>query len=312
MNENSKAAQRQIRLGHVLGEDHAFHLASLRLGQLLTEKTNNEWQLSVIPEGRLGSENDLVRMLVDNKIEMANISTVNAAEIFPKLNVFSLPYGFDSPESAFSFLDSPKGKQMIAEFSEDTKIRWLSFVTYGVRDFATTKKPILKVEDLSGLSFRIPPNPIFRATYEAFGAVPKELILHEVLPALNEGSLDGTDIAPNPLWGMGYHKVIKHMSFTGLFVGIAGFLVSGSFWDSLNDEDRKKLEACAQDAAVYCMDVETKQTAEAMENLKAAGLNFYNPDPGPFKSKVKSVWKKGIELIGKDIINEIESIPLKS
>ena len=306
--DNSRVLQQGIRLGHVLGEDHTFHLASLRLAQKLSEKTEDEWKLNIISGGRLGSESDLLRMVSENQIEMALISTVNTSEKFPKLNVFSLPYAFDTPDAAIQFLKAPMGKRLIEEFSESTGIHCLSFLTYGVRDFATTKRPILGVEDLVGLSFRIPPNPIFQDTYEAFDALPRKLDLHEVLPALRNGILDGTDIAPSPLWGLGYHEVIRHMSLTGLFVGIAGFLVSGSFWESLGEGDRAELIDSAHEAAAYALDVEAKQNNEAMENLKAAGLNFYYPDPTPFKSKVLPVWERAREWLEKDIIDELQTI----
>lgn len=293
------AAQLTVRLGHVLGVDHTFHLASLRLGERVAAGTGGAVSVEIHPEGRLGSEEELYRLVREGRLDLALISTVNAREDFPRLDVLTLPYAFRSGEDTLAFLEADAGRELREAFRLATETSWLSFMTYGVRDIATTHRVVSTPDDLIGLRVRVPPNnPVFAATYEAFGAIPRPLVLHEVLPALEAGHLDATDIAPNALWRLGYHRVIRHMTLTGLFVGVAGFLASGRWWQTLPESVRSVIQSGAQDAAAYARIVEGAQTEEAMVVLEREGVVFHRPDPAPFRRRVERVWERVADTVG--------------
>jgi TRAP-type C4-dicarboxylate transport system substrate-binding protein len=281
-------------------------LASTRLERHINENLGKELELKIIPKGALGSEDDLLKMLDENKVEMALISFVIAAEKYPKMNLFSLPYAFPNLESAFHFLESPSGQGLVEDYNRETGLHWLSFLSYGVREFATTKNPILEPADLEGVSFRVPTNPIIRQTYEAFKAIPRELVLPDVLPALRAGRIEGTDIAVYPLWELGYHEVIRHISITGLFAGVTGFLVSNEFWNFLGQENQKELIALAEEAAQFGRVKDSELNAQAVHQLESAGLHIHYPDKSAFRDKVKPVWEAAKEWIRKDWLDELD------
>ena len=70
------AAQMEIKLGHVLGESHSWHVAAAGFAREVAEKTGGRVKINVYPSSQLGSEKDMIEGLTlsMNKIRQAAIT----------------------------------------------------------------------------------------------------------------------------------------------------------------------------------------------------------------------------------------------
>jgi TRAP-type transport system periplasmic protein len=57
------SAQVEIKLGHVLGESHSWHVAGAGFAREVAEKTAGRVRINVFPSSQLGSEKDMIEGL---------------------------------------------------------------------------------------------------------------------------------------------------------------------------------------------------------------------------------------------------------
>jgi hypothetical protein len=94
------AAQMEIKLGHVLGESHSWHIAASGFAREVAEKTDGRLKINVYPSGQLGSEKDMVEGLQIGSQQAGLIGSGSFQPIEPKLGIVELPYAWPTREHA--------------------------------------------------------------------------------------------------------------------------------------------------------------------------------------------------------------------
>lgn len=141
--------------------------------------------------------------------------------------------------------------QKYPQFTQEHQgVKVLSYFTHGPGIVFNTKKPIVRVDDLSGLKFRIGGGMV--------NEISKTLGMNVTLkPAtdsyelLSSGVMDGTLFPAESTESFKIDKVIRHATFFpgGLYNTSFVFLMNQAKYDKLSPEDKKAVDAISGEVA---------------------------------------------------------------
>ena len=84
----------------------------------------------------------------------------------------------------------------------------------GFRHVSNNKRPILKPDDIKGLKLRTLPSAVHVAYFRALGAIPTPMDWAEVMPALQQGVIDGQENPPSVVYPYRVFEFQKFYSLT--------------------------------------------------------------------------------------------------
>ena len=90
----------------------------------------------------------------------------------------------------------------------------LEYFNDGSRVMVTRTKPIKTMADLQGLNDLGPPSKVFLETFKAFGAAATPMAYGDLLPALQQGVVDGCDFGLALIEPARAYEIAKHVSTT--------------------------------------------------------------------------------------------------
>jgi tripartite ATP-independent transporter DctP family solute receptor len=167
----------------------------------------------------------------------------------------------------------------------------------GFRQTTSSTKPINGPEDFKGFKIRVPVSPLWTSMFKAFDASPASINFAEVYSALQTKIVEGQE---NPLALIStakLYEVQKYCSMTNHMWDGFWFLMNRQAWQALPKDIQAIVAKHVNDAAVKERADTEKLNASVKDNLAAKGLVFNQPDPGPFREKLRAAgfydeWKK--------------------
>ena len=117
-----------------------------------------------------------------------------ASTVFPELGVFLVPYLVRDYAHAYKMFNGEIGKSLDEQFQRKYRLKILLFFDYGFRHFWNNKRPIAKPDDLKGLKLRVQQGKVFADTVNGLGANAVPMSWSEVVPAAQQGVIDGADL----------------------------------------------------------------------------------------------------------------------
>jgi TRAP-type C4-dicarboxylate transport system substrate-binding protein len=111
--------------------------------------------------------------------------------IDPRFGVFSAPMVFKSEENAAATIHDPTLEKAMLELVTPKRMVGIATLGLGASDYGA-KKAILALADFTGKKLRINGTELERKKMAALGATGIGMPLSEVVPALDQGTIDGT------------------------------------------------------------------------------------------------------------------------
>jgi TRAP-type transport system periplasmic protein len=129
-------------------------------------------------------------------VQLGNIQAYSGPVDFfvgidPRYGVFSAPLLFKSEVNAAATIHDPAIEQAMLALVAPKRMVGIATLGLGASDYGA-KKAILRVEDFSGKKLRINGTELERQKMAKLGATGVGMPLSEVMPALDQGTIDGT------------------------------------------------------------------------------------------------------------------------
>ena len=219
-------------------------------------------KVELYPASQLGQIPRTIEGVMTGTIEFAINATGFYETVEPRFSVFATPGLFDSIEHANLMLKDPAMQARLATFGAPKGVEALVLMPSAAYSLLS-HKPVMTLADLKGQKIRVPGSPIQIEGLKRLGAAPLSMPLGEVLPALQNRTIDAVWAAVQLFNAFKYHDVAK--SLTNLPAGWAVVvgLVNRNFMKSLGPE----LEAMVRDEAQKAA---TAALAWTNEDLKRA------------------------------------------
>jgi len=303
---SAPADQVVIKAGHVVSTSDNYHLALVKMGELIGERTDGRYKIEVYPNAQIGSERDLIEGVQLGSVGMCVVATAPVANFAPKLNVVELPFLIKDFEHADRMFMGEIGRELADTVTASAGIKCLGLWENGFRSVVNSKRPINSVEDVKGLKIRTMENSAHQALWSALGADPVPMAWGDAYTAVQQGALDGLENAITLLYSLKTAEITKYLAVTEHLYSPAVVLLGDSIWSNMSDEDKKIFEDTFAEVSVYEREVSRKAAATAEQGLKDQGLEVTHPDKEAFRQATEKV-KEELSRDYADIVARIEA-----
>jgi TRAP-type transport system periplasmic protein len=185
-----RAAEYVMKFGIPTVNDAQHHYL-LAYKDALEKASNGRIEVQVYPASQLGA--------IPVEIQGVQLGSIQAfmspvdffTGIDPRFSVFAAPMLFKDEAQAAKAIHDPALEPKILALAESKGLVGMSMLSVGASHYAA-KKPILRLADFKGKKLRINGSELERAKMSALGATGIAMALSEVMPALDQGVIDGT------------------------------------------------------------------------------------------------------------------------
>ncbi|HKC44876.1 MAG TPA: TRAP transporter substrate-binding protein [Burkholderiales bacterium] len=300
---------RTIKFATQNPKGHPIVLGMEKFAEIVSAKSGGKMKVNIFPGGTLGGDAPNISALQGGTLEMVVMNSGILASQVKEFAVFDFPFMFANVQEADAVVDGPFGKMMLAKL-DAKNIHGLAYWELGFRNITNSKRPLNKVEDISGLKLRVIPNAINIDWVSALGANPTPMAFPEVYSALDQKAIDGQENPVTVINANKFFEVQKYLAITNHQYNPQTVIVSKKLWDSLSNDEKKILSDAASEAAAYQRKVSREQAGEALANLKKNGMQvseFSPAEVAKFREKVKPIVDKHAAQVGPDVVNALQT-----
>lgn len=262
-----------LKLGHNMAEDHAVHIAMTGFADAVKEQSGGTINITVIPNGTLGTETDMISQIQNDALDMAKVSASTLGNFNKTYDAYSVPYVFNDKDHYYKVMDS-EITETIFDSTEADGFVGLTWLDSGSRSFYTVNTPIRTPADLKGLKIRTMDSQMAIDMMAALGGSATVLAYGDIYTGLQQGVINGAENNVTALRDHGevakYYSFDEHTSIPDIVV------ISAKVWNQMSDNQRALVKSCAK---------------AATEEYKTLWANFEN------EVLDKAVNEFGVELI---------------
>ncbi len=216
-----------------------------------------------------------------------------ASTVFPEMGVFLTPYLVRDYKHAYAMFNGDIGRQLDDTFQKKYKVKVLFFFDYGFRHFWNNRHPINTPADLKGLKMRVQQGRVFADTVNGLGASAVPMPFGEVIPAAQQGVIDGADLPIVNINALKIYEVSKYVSMTFHNYGPTVLVANLDIWKSLSPEQQKLILDVGMEAQKKIREAteSVDNYAKAKEILEAKGMKVNQADVQAFRKVAEEkIW----------------------
>ncbi|MGR0278869.1 TRAP transporter substrate-binding protein [Marinomonas dokdonensis] len=306
---SSHAESIVMNVGWETPEDSEYGILAKKFKDLTEEYSNGEIEVKLRCCGQTGTEDTAFNSLRLGILDAYFITNNNVSPHWPLMDVFSLPYIFQSPEHASKVFYGEVGAEIKEKLYADTKVTILTYGGLSYRDMYNSSTPIHKISDMEGLKMRVPKNEVMIETFKAFGAEPIPLAWSETPTALQTRTIDGGDNGTAVIKDYKLYQFAKNLTILDYFISVTPLLASDRFMKKLNEEQKSIVFKAAEEAGIYQAEIKSKNTNVIRSWLvENGGMNITYPDKKDFILAAEKVQDKIMSEKNKDFKDLVNKI----
>jgi TRAP-type C4-dicarboxylate transport system substrate-binding protein len=156
----------------------------------------------------------------------------------PRYGIFSAPMLFRDEAHMRATIHDPALEPVILEMAKAKRMIGVATLGIGTANYAA-KKPLLRLSDFEGKKLRINGTALERAKMSALGATGIAMPLSEVMPALSQGTIDGTISGTSVFVLFKMNQLVNTMTVTNDTMLVALAVVSQVWLEKLPPDLQK-------------------------------------------------------------------------
>ena len=291
-----------IKFSHVVAENTPKGMAASKFAQLVEEKTNEQIKVEVYPNSMLYSDDDELRALVNNDIQMIAPAISNVTHIVPEWQVLDLPYLFTDYNDIHTIFTGNIAKKLLTYLDRE-EIKGLALWSNGFKQMTSSTHAIKNIEDFKGLTVRTMSSKLLQQQFSLLGATTKEISFAQVYSFLEQEKVEAQENTLSNIYSKGFYKVQNHLTISNHgFLGYA-VMMNEEFWNSLPIDLQKKVEEAVQEATLWNLQQSEQMNKESLEKIKkSSNIQIYNLNQ---QEKIK--WASTLHPLYQTYQTDIES-----
>ena len=280
----------KIRFAHSLSTNEPFHEAAEFFAKNVGERTGGRVEIQVFPGEQLGSLKDTMEMIRQGSNVMVSTDSGYLADFVPDFGILNGPYLIRSQAEFRKLLASDWYAELVDK-ARGAGFQVLAFNWYFGARHVIADRPVRTLEDMKGLSIRVPPVPMFIETFKALGARGVTLNFSEVYTGLQQRVVNAAEAPLPTLYGVKLHEVAKVVSMTSHFVAYLGVSMSRTVFDRLPPDIRQILLEEAAKAGDHMAGLTEKRQLSVVGEMESRGVTFVRDvDVASFQNATRSVY----------------------
>jgi tripartite ATP-independent transporter DctP family solute receptor len=269
----AQAAAKKLVYAHIVPAPESAAVWLAWMAEEVTKRSKGALDMQFHGGTLLSKELEIMNAVKSGNIAMGGPAGA-AATVFPEMGVFLVPYLVKSYDQAYRMFNGKIGDQLDAQFQDKYKVKVLFFYDYGFRQFWNNKRPIVEPKDLRGLRLRVQQAKVFGDTINGLGGNAVPLPWGEVIPAAQQGVIDGADLPIVNILALKAYEVSKYCSMTFHNYGPTASVINLDVWSGLAKDEQKLLLDVGREAQERIrQDTESVDSlAKAKELLEPKGM----------------------------------------
>jgi TRAP-type transport system periplasmic protein len=311
---NTEIKERTFRFAFQNALEHPQGQGAKKFADLLAQKTGGKHAVKLFPGGQLGGDLQTVSALQGGTLDITVLNAGLLSGQVTEFALFDLPFLFNSGQEADAVVDGPFGK-MLSDLVASKGLVGLGYWELGFRNLTNSRRPITRLEDIEGLKIRVVQSPIYIDLFNTLGANAVPMPFPELYTALDQKIVDGQENPVAVILTSKFAEVQKHLTFTRHTYNPQIVIFSKRSWDKLDLDERTLIEEAAAEAKVFQRQLSRQTEGNAIESLKAAGMQLVELSPqevARLRAKVRPVAerfaKDANEAIARELFAELEKL----
>ena len=278
-------AQTHVTFQHPIGINSHYGAGTTAFKETFERLTNNRFR--VIYQ-RNDNERETIEAVQIGTIECTITSTGPVGNFVPETRNLDVPFLFRDTAHARGLLDSPIGQEMLQRFPA-RGIFAVAWLENGFRHMTNSRREVNTPADVRGLKVRTMENPVHMRAFQTLGALPTPMAFSELVPALQQGTVDGQENPIPVILNNNLNQVQRHLTLTGHVYSPAMLLCNPAFVNRMNAEDRAALAQAGRDAAVANRARVTSDEQTGVDELRRRGMTVVTKvDSAAFQAALAS------------------------
>jgi TRAP-type C4-dicarboxylate transport system substrate-binding protein len=241
----------------------------------LKARVGDKIKVEFYPASQLGQIPATVEGVAMGTIEAVAPASGFLIGLEPRMQVFDAPGLFNDMAHAQRVFADPAVRARLATFASSKGMQMVAAWPHGPLNLVS-HKPVRKIADFQGQKIRVPGGaPLQVKPFEKLGAQPVSMPLGEVLPAMQNRTIDGLIASAAVFTAFKYYDVAKGMTSLPRSYLVVATMVNSDWLKSLGPELEKavreeafnaqrKVEKFAIDDAARTADVWKKNGGEVI------------------------------------------------
>ncbi|WP_135468177.1 TRAP transporter substrate-binding protein [Crenalkalicoccus roseus] len=261
-------AQTQITIQHALPLDSHYGAGATAFKEAFERATGNRYRVVI---QRNDNEREMIESVQIGTLDCTITSTGPVGNFVPEVRNVDVPFLFRDYDHARGVLDSEIGQQLLQRFSA----RGLAGVVWmenGFRHLTNSRREVNRPEDVRGLKVRTMENQVHMRAFQTLGALPTPMAFSELVPALQQGTVDGQENPIPVIVANNLNQVQRYLTLTGHVYSPAVMICNPATLQRLNQADRTAFMEAARAAQKANRDRVSADDARGVEELRRRGM----------------------------------------
>jgi TRAP-type transport system periplasmic protein len=304
------AQQKKFSFGYDQPRSTGYGLAAEIFNNKLMELSGGKYGIDHFPGAQLGQEPVMLQKLRSGDIDFIITSSANASTVAPQSGVMSLHYLFRAEAHLKKAIADPGVvaaiKTMISESVQGARV--LAVETLGLRNIYS-KREFTKVDDLKGVKIRVQATKTEDTHFPAYGAQTVHMPFGEVYTSLQTGVVQAAENGVNVYLSNKHYEVAPVMSMTEHEANNGFVWVSDKTWNSFSDEEKKWVQAAADEVARTQPEKALQLEKDSAARLEKLGVKIVrNVDKSGFMAAAKPIQDQLAKELGPHAVKIMELI----
>jgi tripartite ATP-independent transporter DctP family solute receptor len=261
-------AQTQITLQHPLPLNSHYGAGASAFKESLERATNNRFRVNI---QRNDNEREAIESVQIGTIECVITSTGPVGNFVPETRNLDVPFLFRDTAHARGVLDGPIGQEMLARFTPRGLVG-VVWMENGFRHLTNSRREVNTPADIRGLKVRTMENQVHMRAFTTLGALPTPMAFSELVPALQQGTVDGQENPIPVIVANNLNQVQRHLTLTGHVYSPAIMICNPAMLGRLNAADRTAFNEAARLGATANRARVTSDENTGVEELRRRGM----------------------------------------
>lgn len=261
-------AQPQITIHHALPPNSHTGAGPIAFKEAFERLTNNRFRVVI---QRNDNEREMVESVQIGTIDCTFTSTGPVGNFVPEVRIFDVPFLFRDTAHARGVLDSEIGQQVLARFAA-RGLHGVIWTENGFRHLTNSRRDVNTPADMRGLKVRTMENQVHMRAFSQLGALPTPMAFSELVPALQQGTVDGQENPISVIVANNLNQVQRFMTLTNHVYSPAVMICNPGVVSRLPAADRPHFTTAARAAQEANRARVTADEASGVDELRRRGM----------------------------------------
>lgn len=264
------------------GKGAAGQLFGELVAAKVDEITGGKLTIDYHPNGDLGNDEDILRQMQSNDIQLVVCQTAPIVSFVPEMAVFDMPMAFskydgDTIDSVLNGDDS-EFRAALAEAYDNAGYHYLGILQDATYRLTSANVELNTLEDFKGLQIRTMNNNNHMAFWTAIGAEPTPLAFSELYIALQNGTIDAEENAADTIVGNNFNEVQSVLACTNHILYANQIAINKDAYESLDPAYQAALDQAVAEALAEMRPQLASIDTDNKAALEEAGMTIITYD----------------------------------